>query len=158
MDKTRTMPEAGDKAPLFEGKTQDGEVIRLADYKGRNVALYFYPKDDTPGCTKQACNLRDGYQELLDAGIAVIGVSPDSEKSHQKFAGKYELPFPLVADTERTIMEQYGVWGEKNLYGKLFLGVKRTTFLIDEDGVVQHVFKRPKVKEHTAEILEKVAE
>ena len=147
------MPEVGDQAPLFDGQTQGGDTIRLEDYRGRKVALYFYPKDDTPGCTKQACNLRDNYQSLLDAGIVVLGVSPDDVASHDKFAGKYELPFPLIADPERTILEAYGVWGQKNLYGRLFMGVKRTTFLIDEDGVIRHVFKRPKVTEHTAEIL-----
>lgn len=157
MNKTLTMPSVGDTAPLFEGKTQDGEVVRLADYRGRKVALYFYPKDDTPGCTKQACNLRDGFQDLLDAGIAVIGVSPDAVDSHRKFADKYELPFPLVADPEHEILAQYGVWGPKNLYGRIFGGVHRTTFLIDEDGVIRHVFKRPNVQGHTAEILEKAA-
>ncbi len=149
------MPEAGDQAPLFEGTTQDGETLRLKDYRGRKVALYFYPKDDTPGCTKQACNLRDGYQDLLDADIAVVGVSGDDVASHEKFADKYELPFPLVADPQHEILEAYGVWGERSLYGRTFLGTRRTTFLIDEDGVVRHVFKRPNVTGHTAEILEK---
>lgn len=149
------MPEAGDKAPLFTGKTQDGDTVSLSDYQGRKVALYFYPKDDTPGCTKQACNLRDGYQVLLEAGIAVVGVSTDDIASHSKFAEKYELPFPLVADPQKKVVESYGVYGEKNLYGRKFMGTKRTTFLIDENGVVVHVFKRPKVKEHTAEILDK---
>ena len=153
MPETVTMPEVGEKAPLFDGQTQDGDTIRLEDYRGRKVALYFYPKDDTPGCTKQACNLRDNYQTLLDAGIAVLGVSPDDVASHEKFAGKYELPFPLIADPEHSILEAYGVWGEKNLYGRKFMGVKRITFLIDEEGVIRHVFKRPKVQEHTAEIM-----
>ncbi len=152
---TKPMPEAGDKAPLFTGKTQDGDTVSLSDYQGRKVALYFYPKDDTPGCTKQACNLRDGYQVLLEAGIAVVGVSTDDIASHSKFAEKYELPFPLVADPQKKVVESYGVYGEKNLYGRKFMGTKRTTFLIDENGVVVHVFKRPKVKEHTAEILDK---
>ena len=147
------MPDVGEQAPLFEAPSQDDDTIRLQDYRGRKVALYFYPKDDTPGCTKQACNLRDNYQALLDAGIAILGVSPDDVASHEKFAGKYDLPFPLVADPEHTILEAYGVWGEKNLYGRKFFGVKRTTFLIDEGGVIRHVFKKPKVKEHTAEIL-----
>ena len=149
------MPDVGEMAPLFEAQAQGGETIRLEDYRGRKVALYFYPKDDTPGCTKQACNLRDGYQDLLDAGIAVLGVSGDGVTSHEKFADKYELPFPLVADPEREILSKYGVWGEKNLYGRTFLGIKRMTFLIDEAGVIRHIFKRPKVKEHTAEILDK---
>lgn len=147
------MPDVGEQAPLFEAHTQDGQPIRLDAYRGRKVALYFYPKDDTPGCTRQACNLRDNYQILLDAGIAVFGVSPDGVASHARFADKYELPFPLVADPDRTILKAYGVWGEKKLYGRISLGVKRTTFLIDEDGVIRHVFKRPKVQEHTAEIL-----
>lgn len=149
------MPNVGDPAPLFEGVIQEGETLRLSDFRGKKVALYFYPADDTPGCTKQACNLRDGYRELLDAGIAVIGVSGDDVASHEDFAEKYSLPFPLIADTERAIMEQYGVWGQRNLYGKLFMGVKRTTFLIDEEGTVVHVLKRPKVQEHTEEILNK---
>ncbi|MFQ5571078.1 MAG: thioredoxin-dependent thiol peroxidase [Rhodothermales bacterium] len=150
-----TMPEAGQQAPVFCGSTQDGETLCLNDYRGRKVALYFYPKDDTPGCTKQACNLRDGYQELLDAGIAVIGVSPDEVASHQRFADKYELPFPLVADPERKVLDLYGTWGEKNRYGRIVMGVKRTTFLIDEEGLIRHVFKRPKVAEHTEEVLDK---
>ena len=149
------MPGPGDQAPAFEGTTQDGETLRLGAYQGRKVALFFYPKDDTPGCTKQACNLRDNYQALLDAGIAVIGVSGDDEASHERFAEKYDLPFPLVADPDRAILEQYGVWGERNLYGRTFMGTKRTTFLIDEDGTIHHVFKRPNVKDHAAEILEK---
>ncbi|MCH8963093.1 MAG: thioredoxin-dependent thiol peroxidase [Bacteroidetes bacterium] len=153
MPETVTIPEIGQQAPLFDGQTQDGDTIRLEDYRGRKVALYFYPKDDTPGCTRQACNLRDNYQTLLDAGIAVLGVSPDDVASHEKFAGKYELPFPLIADPQHTILEAYGVWGEKNLYGRTFMGVKRTTFLLDEEGVIRHVFKRPKVQEHTAEIM-----
>ena len=150
-----SMPTVGDDAPLFEGTSQTGETICLEDYRGRKVALYFYPKDDTPGCTKQACNLRDNYQELLDAGVAVIGVSGDDVSSHRKFADKYDLPFPLVADPEHDVLEQYGVWGERNLYGNTFMGIKRTTFLIDEDGTIVHVFKRPRVKEHTREILDK---
>ncbi len=152
------MPEVGEKAPLFEGQTQGGGTVRLADYQSQKVALYFYPKDDTPGCTKQACNLRDNYQTLLDAGIAVLGVSPDDVASHEKFAGKYDLPFPLIADPEHAILEAYGAWGEKNMYGRKFMGVKRTTFLIGEDGVIRHVFKRPNVKGHTAEIMAKFEE
>jgi len=155
MAETGTMPEVGQPAPLFEGQTQDGEAIRLADYRGRKVALYFYPKDDTPGCTKQACSLRDGYQDLLDAGIAVIGVSPDAVASHARFADTYALPFPLVADPEHVVLEQYGAWGRRSLYGRIFMGVKRTTFLIDEDGVIRHILKRPDVNEHAAEVLAK---
>ncbi len=150
------MPQPGQPAPDFEGATQTGETIRLSDYRGQKVALYFYPKDDTPGCTKQACNLRDNHQALLDAGIAVLGVSADDEASHERFAEKYALPFPLVADPDRAILERYGVWGERTLYGRKFLGIKRTTFLIDEDGTIRHVFKRPKVDAHTEEILQRL--
>ena len=150
-----TMPDKGQQAPDFQGQTQSGERIKLDDYRGQKVALYFYPKDDTPGCTKQACNLRDEYSRLQEAGVAVIGVSADDVESHQAFAEKYSLPFPLIADTDREILEAYGVWGERNLYGRKFMGIKRTTFLIDEDGTIVHVFKRPKVTEHGQEVLEK---
>ena len=149
------MPAPGQPAPDFEGQTQTGETLRLADYRGRKVALYFYPKDDTPGCAKQACNLRDQYRDLLDAGVAVIGVSGDDVASHEQFAEKYSLPFPLVADPGHDLLEKYGVWGEKNRYGRVSMGIHRTTFLIDEDGTIRHVFKRPKVEEHTQEILAK---
>jgi peroxiredoxin Q/BCP len=148
-----TLPEPGSQAPHFEGTTQDGSSISLDDFAGKKLALYFYPKDNTPGCTKQACNLRDNYSALLDAGIQIVGVSGDSVESHQKFASKHELPFPLIADKDKEIMETYGVWGEKKMYGRTFLGTKRTTFLIDEDGIVQHVIKKPKTSDHTAEVL-----
>lgn len=154
-DSTTNMPRTGEAAPDFEGSAQGGDRVRLSDLRGRKVALYFYPKDDTPGCTKQVCNLRDGHQTLLNEGIVVIGVSPDDEASHAKFAGKYDVPFPLLADPDKDIIERYGVWGEKNLYGKKTMGLKRTTFLIDEAGRIVHVFKRPKVAEHTHEIMEK---
>ena len=154
-DGTTNMPQKGDAAPDFEGSAQGGEHVRLSDLRGRKVALYFYPKDDTPGCTKQACNLRDGHQDLLNQGIAVVGVSPDNEASHKTFTGKYDLPFLLLADPDKDIIGRYGVWGEKNLYGKKTMGLKRTTFLIDEEGRIAHVFKRPKVEEHTREIMEK---
>ncbi len=150
-----TMPEPGQLAPDFEGQTQQGETLRLSDYRGKKVALYFYPKDDTPGCTKQACNLRDDYSELQEAGVAVIGVSADDVDSHVAFAEKYSLPFPLVADPEHDVLNAYGVWGERNLYGRKFMGTKRTTFLIDEEGKIVHVFKRPKVTEHGSEVMEK---
>ena len=150
-----TMPDKGQQAPDFQGQTQSSERIKLDDYRGQKVALYFYPKDDTPGCTKQACNLRDEYSRLQEAGVAVIGVSADDVESHQAFAEKYSLPFPLIADTDREILEAYGVWDERNLYGRKFMGIKRTTFLIDEDGTIVHVFKRPKVTEHGQEVLEK---
>ena len=147
------MPRPGDLAPDFEGTTQSGEILRLSDLRGRPVALYFYPKDDTPGCTKQACNLRDHHADLLEAGVAVVGVSPDDAASHERFAGKYGLPFPLVADPDRAIAEAYGVWGEKNLYGVRRMGLKRTTFLLDAEGRVAHVFKRPDTSGHAEEIL-----
>jgi peroxiredoxin Q/BCP len=146
---------AGTKAPAFSGKTFGGDAVKLSDFKGQKVALYFYPKDDTPGCTKQACNLRDNVTLLQKNGIAVVGVSPDDNASHEKFADKYSLPFPLLPDPNKKIIEKYGVWGEKTLYGKTFMGLQRTTFLIDEQGVIQHVFKRPKVAEHAEEILKK---
>lgn len=152
---TTSMPQKGEAAPDFEGSAQGGQRVRLSDLRGRRVALYFYPQDDTPGCMTQACNLRDGHQNLLNEGIVVIGVSPDDEASHAKFAGKYDLPFPLLADPEKDIIGRYGVWGEKNLYGKKTVGLKRTTFLIDEEGRIVHVFKRPKVLNHTREIMEK---
>ena len=155
MPDTSSMPAVGQAAPNFEGVSQEGEQVSLDSFKGQKIALYFYPADFTPGCTTQACNLRDGHRGLLAAGIAIIGVSPDDSESHQRFATEYNLPFPIIADPDKEIMGQYGTWGEKNMYGKKVMGVKRTTFLIDEDGVIRHVFKRPKVKEHTAEILKK---
>jgi peroxiredoxin Q/BCP len=150
------MPAPGDPAPPFEGTDQNGDTVRLADFAGRPLALYFYPKDDTPGCTKQACNLRDHTGALAEAGVAVVGVSADSVESHERFADKYDLPFPLLADPDRDILEAYGAWGEKNLYGKKSMGIKRTTFLIGADGTVLHVFKRPKTAAHAEEILAKL--
>ncbi len=149
------MPEVGDKAPAFKGVSQDGETLSLDALKGKKVALYFYPADFTPGCTAQACSLRDGHKMLLDAGIAVVGVSPDDEGKHKDFVEEYGLPFPLLADPDHDIMQKYGAWGEKNMYGKIVVGVKRTTFLIDEDGMIVSVIKRPKVKEHADQILKK---
>ncbi|MFW5658417.1 MAG: thioredoxin-dependent thiol peroxidase [Bacteroidota bacterium] len=146
----------GDQAPEFTGKDQNGNEISLSDYKGDKLVLYFYPKDDTPGCTKEACNLRDNFQKLQDAGIKILGVSADDEASHQQFIEKYELPFPLIADTDKEIINKYGVWGEKNMYGKKFEGIFRTTFLIDEDSKIHHVFKRVKTDNHTEQILEKI--
>ena len=149
------MPEAGMKAPAFQGKSQTGEKVSLKDLKGKKVALYFYPEDFTPGCTEQACSLRDGYPALLRAGVNVVGVSPDEADKHKEFIDEYNLPFPLLADPDHKIMEKYGTWGEKNLYGKIVVGVKRTTFLIDEEGVIRHVIKRPKVKDHANQVLTK---
>ncbi len=145
----------GDKAPEILGINEKGEEIRLSDYKGQKVVLYFYPKDNTPGCTAQACNLRDHYAELRQAGYAVIGVSVDSGKSHQKFIEKNSLPFPLITDTEKKLVEQFGVWGEKTMCGRKYMGTFRTTFILDEEGVVKRIItpKEVKTKEHAAQIL-----
>jgi peroxiredoxin Q/BCP len=142
----------GKKAPTFSAIDQDGEKIKLADFKGKKLALYFYPKDNTSTCTVQACNLRDGFKMLEKQGIVVVGVSPDDEKSHLKFIAKHELPFRIIADTDKKLVEKFGVWGEKQLYGNKYMGVFRTTFLIDENGVVVKIISKPKVKEHAAEI------
>ncbi len=147
------LPNPGDLAPDFEGVTQSGETLRLSSLRGRTVALYAYPADDTPGCTAQACNLRDNHGPLLDAGVAVVGLSPDGGGSHDRFADKYTLPFPLVADPDHRILAAYGVWGEKSFYGLKSVGALRTTFLIGPDGRVLHVFKRPKTGRHAEEIL-----
>ena len=147
------VPQAGEQAPAFEAPDQNGTLHRLQDYAGRKVALYFYPKDDTPGCTAQACNLRDHQDELKASNIQVIGVSIDGEAAHKKFALKYDLPFPLLVDTEKTIVAAYGVWQEKKNYGKTYMGTVRTTFLIDENGLIEKVIKRPDTKEHTAQLL-----
>lgn len=144
----------GDKAPVFEGKDQGGKTVNLSDFRGKKVILYFYPKDDTPGCTLEACNLRDNHTELIKRGFEVLGVSPDSEKSHTRFAGKYNLPFPLIADTEKQILNEYGVWGEKNMYGKISMGVLRTTFIINEEGIIEKVFSKVDTKNHTKQILD----
>lgn len=148
--------EAGQPAPDFTARTFRGDQIDLASHRGRKVALYFYPKDETPGCTAQACNLRDHLDELAAHGVAVIGVSPDDDASHERFTGKHDLTFPLIADPDRRIIERYGVWGERKNYGKTFMGLQRTTFLIDEDGVIAHVFKRPKTAAHAEEIIGKL--
>ncbi len=147
----------GRPAPDFTATDSSGETVSLADFRGRRVVLYFYPKDDTPGCTKQACNLRDNLGRLTDHDIAIIGISPDDDTSHQRFSAKYQLPFPLVADPDREIIEAYGVWGARTNYGRTFMGLQRTTFLIDAQGNIEHVFKRPKVAEHADEILARFA-
>lgn len=143
----------GDKAPEFEGKDQNGNVVKLSDYRGKKVILYFYPKDNTSGCTAQACNLRDNYSSLQQQGYEVIGVSTDSEKSHQNFISKYELPFTLIADTDKQLVEQYGVWQEKSMYGRKYMGTMRYTFVIDENGIIQDIITKVKTKEHTGQIL-----
>ena len=149
------MMNIGDKAPEILGINEKGEEIRLSDYKGQKVVLYFYSKDSTPGCTAQACNLRDHYAELRQAGYAVIGVSVDSGKSHQKFIEKNALPFPLITDTEKKLVEQFGVWGEKSMCGRKYMGTFRTTFILNEEGVVERIItpKEVKTKEHAAQIL-----
>ena len=145
--------QEGDKAPAFTGYDQNGQKISLADYKGKKLVVYFYPQDDTPTCTVQACNLRDNFALLRKEGLTVIGISPDDEKSHKKFETKFSLPFPLLADPEHKIIDKYGVWGEKQLYGRKYLGLHRTTFLIDEKGVIRKIFLKPKSKQHSEEIV-----
>ena len=144
----------GMKAPAFEGIDKDGKPIKLSDFSGKRVVLYFYPKDNTPGCTAEACNLRDNWDSFLQKGFAVIGVSPDSEKSHKSFASKYNLPFPLIADTSKKILTDYGVWGEKKMYGRSFLGVIRTTFVIDEKGIIEKIITKVDTSGHTKQILD----
>ena len=145
----------GTKAPDLLGLNEKGEEIRLSQYAGKKLVLYFYPKDSTSGCTTEACNLRDNYATLRRAGYEVVGVSVDSATSHQKFIAKHELPFPLIADTEKTLVEAFGVWGEKSMYGRKYMGTFRTTFIINEEGIVERIFlpKEIKVKEHAEQIL-----
>ncbi len=147
------MPAVGKKAPAFSGRDQNGNKVSLADFKGKTLILYFYPQDNTPTCTVQACNLRDNMTLLSRKGYAIVGVSPDDEASHLKFSGKFDLGFPLIADSERKIIEKYGVWGEKQMYGKKYMGLIRTTFIIDGNGIVAGVIEKPKAKEHAQEIL-----
>lgn len=143
----------GDKAPAFSGNDQNGKKISLKDFKGQKVVLYFYPEDDTPTCTIQACNLRDNYGLLKKNGFVVLGVSPNDEASHLKFEQKFDLPFTLVADPSHTIIDSYGVWGEKNLYGRKYMGLHRTTFLIDEKGIIRKVYLKPRNKQHAEDIV-----
>ncbi len=147
------MLQKGDKAPYFEGPDQDGNIIRLSDFAGRRLVLYFYPKDSTPGCTAEACDLRDNYQRFLDLGYAVVGVSKDSTASHQKFIAKYGLPFPLISDPETAILQAYEAWGEKKNYGKVNMGTLRKTYVIDENGVITDIISKVDTKNHTAQIL-----
>lgn len=143
----------GDKAPTFTAPDQNGKKVSLADFKGKKLVLYFYPEDDTPTCTIQACNLRDNYALLKQHGFEVVGVSPDEAGKHKKFEAKFRLPFTLLADTEHKILEKYGVWGEKQMFGHKYMGVHRTTFVIDEKGVIRKIFLRPKNKAHAEEIV-----
>jgi peroxiredoxin Q/BCP len=143
----------GQKAPAFSGKDQNGNKISLANFKGQKVVLYFYPQDSTPTCTVQACNLRDNYALLQKEGFVVLGVSPDDEASHKKFETKNSLPFSLIADTQNAIIEKYGVWGEKQMYGRKYMGLHRTTFVINEKGIIEKIFLKPKSKQHAEEII-----
>lgn len=146
----------GDKAPAFTGLDQDGKTISLSDFKGSKLILYFYPKDNTPGCNAEACNLSDNYEMWLAKGFKVLGVSPDGQSSHLKFIAKFNLPFPLVSDTEKEVIKAYGAWGPKKLYGREYEGLLRTTFVISEDGIIEQIFTKVKTKDHTNQILEKI--
>ena len=152
------MLKVGDKAPVFAATDQNGETVKLGDLKGQRVVLYFYPKDDTPGCTKEACSFRDADENYRKKNIRVLGVSTDDEKSHQKFISKYQLPFDLLADTDKSIVEAYGVWGEKSMYGKKYMGTNRKTFLIDEQGRIVKIFDKVDVAAHADEVLEAFGE
>lgn len=147
------MLKTGDKAPYFEGPDQDGNIIRLSDFAGRKLVLYFYPKDSTPGCTAEACDLRDNYERFISQGYAVVGVSKDSTTSHQKFIAKYELPFPLISDPGKVILQAYDAWGEKKNYGKVSMGTLRKTYVIDENGIITDIIAKVDTKNHTAQIL-----
>ncbi|MEP5613913.1 MAG: thioredoxin-dependent thiol peroxidase [Cyclobacteriaceae bacterium] len=145
--------KAGDPAPQFESKDQNGNAVKLSDYKGKKVVLYFYPKDNTPGCTAESCNLRDNYDLLQKQGYIVLGVSSDNEKSHLKFIEKHDLPFSLIADTDKSVHELFGTWAEKSMYGRKYMGTLRSTFVIDEEGKIQEVIEKVKTKDHTSQIL-----
>ena len=145
--------KVGDQAPEFVSIDQNGKKVALNDFTGKKVVIYFYPKDNTPGCTMQACNIRDNYDAILKEGIVILGVSADDETKHQKFIEKFDLPFPLLADTEKDLINLYGVWGEKKFMGKVYDGIHRTTFILNEDHTIRAIIEKPKNKEHTAEIL-----
>jgi peroxiredoxin Q/BCP len=150
------MLKTGDKAPDFTLPSSDGSKVSLSDFKGKKVILYFYPKDDTPGCTKEACSFRDAIDAFKRKKAVVLGVSADDLKSHQKFIEKYSLPFPLLSDVEKKVISAYGVWKQKSLYGRKFMGIERRTFLIDEKGYIQYIFPKVRVEGHTGELLEKL--
>ena len=146
----------GDKSPYFKGLDQSGKQRELSDYKGKKLILFFYPKDNTAGCSAEAVNLKENYELWQNKGFELLGISPDSVSSHQKFIAKKELPFNLIADTEKEILNTYGVWGEKKMYGRTYMGVSRTTFIIDEKGIIQKIFRKVKTKEHTEQILKEL--
>ncbi|HEY4322806.1 MAG TPA: thioredoxin-dependent thiol peroxidase [Mucilaginibacter sp.] len=149
-----TTLKEGDKAPDFTAKDQNGKSVSLSDFKGKNLILYFYPKDDTPGCTAEACSFRDNYQSMLSKGFEVIGVSTDDEKSHKKFETKFNLPFPLIADTDKNIVEAYGVWGEKNMFGKKYMGTIRTTFLINTAGIIDKIINKVDTQNSSQQVID----
>lgn len=148
--------EKGEKAPLFELFDSEGELHKLSDYSGQTIVIYFYPRDDTPGCTKEACSFRDNYQTFTEAGIEVLGISPDTVKSHKKFSEKYQLPFTLLADPDHKVCEAYGVWGLKKMYGREYEGVYRTTYIVGPKGEIKRVFENVKPTDHSQEVLEEV--
>jgi len=143
----------GDLAPAIKATDEKGELITLEEYKGKKVVLFFYPKDNTPGCTAEACDLRDNYSQFIEQGFEIIGVSADSEKSHSKFKTRFDLPFRLISDMDRKVLQDYGAWGEKKMYGKSFLGIKRKTYIINEDGYVEKIIEKVKTKEHSKQIF-----
>ena len=153
------MPELkeGDLAPAIEAVDQSGEMITLKEYRGKKIVLYFYPKDNTPGCTAESCDLRDNYSQFLEKGFEVIGVSADSEKSHQNFISKYKLPFRLISDVDKKVLQDYNAWGEKKLYGKTYMGVLRKTYIIDEKGYVEKIIEKVKTKEHSKQIFSELS-
>jgi thioredoxin-dependent peroxiredoxin len=153
-----SMLKEGDKAPAFSAHIELGATVSLADYTGKKLILFFYPKDDTPGCTAENCNLRDNYTLLREKGYEILGVSPDTAKKHTKFKEKYQLPFPLIPDTEQELLKAYGVWGEKQMYGRTYEGVLRTTFVINEAGVIEKIFSKVETKSHAEQILGSVGE
>ena len=148
--------DVGSKAPNFSGETQNGNTVSLSDYKGKKLIIFFYPKDNTPGCTAEACDLRDNYSILKKKGFEIVGVSADSVKKHENFAKKFELPFPLIADTDKKMINDYKVWGLKKFMGREFDGIHRTTYIVDENGIISHRFDKVKTKEHAAQILNEV--
>ena len=152
------MVEEGKKAPLFTLENQDGEKISLNDFTGKNVVLYFYPKDNTSGCTKEACNFRDDFPKFGKVKAVILGVSPDSVQSHKKFSAKYKLPFDLLSDEEKQVLEKYGVWKEKSMYGRKYMGVERSTFVIDKTGKVMKIFRKVKVENHNDEVMKVIKE